>query len=165
VFSKPPATGIGAAPGDGRELSPEEEQAILEGVERVEAEKRRALLEPGPSWREWFLYDGAKWWLGLVFLIVDVWVVGSWIYGGSFAAPRLVEALLSLAVALYLEVLLYLYLWRRPSDTALSRHRPFRRSWRALREFGRWTPEAARIRAGHPPVVGPDGTVHPDEFL
>ena len=165
MFSRQPVPGTPGGPGGPHDLTPEEEEAYEAGIERVELEKQRALADPGPTWREWFFYDGAKWWVGLGFLIVDVWVGGSWFTDASFSGLRVLGAVLCLAAAFYLELLLYRYLWRRPSDTDLRRSGPFRPGWMGLREVGRWTPEAARLRAhGGGPSV-PDGTPRSDEFL
>ncbi len=50
----------------------------------------RALDDPGPSWREWFFQSAAKWWIGLVSLIVDAWVVVTFLEAGLYAddGPR-----------------------------------------------------------------------------
>jgi NADH:ubiquinone oxidoreductase subunit 3 (subunit A) len=147
------------------ELTPEEQAAWHAGVERVEQEKREALRAPGPSWREWFFYDHARWWVGLLFLIVDVWVFSAWAYGGDFAALNVVGLTLSLAVAVYLEFLTWGYLWRRPSETSERRYGRFRPSWRALREFGRWTPEGAGLQDRSDLPTPEDGSPNPREFL
>ncbi|HTT16607.1 MAG TPA: hypothetical protein VMH49_04540 [Thermoplasmata archaeon] len=150
---------------DERELTPEEEAAFRVGLERVQEEKREALVDPGPSWREWFFYDAMKWWLGIVFLIADAWVVTSWISDGVATATDIVGVVLSLAAALYLEVLLYRYLWRRPSDPDLVGRGTFRPGWKALREVGRWTPEASRVASRAARRRPEQGGVDPNEFL
>jgi len=164
VFSKPPTGTLGALPQDG-ELTPEEQEAWDAGVARVEQEKHEALLDPGSSWREWFFYDAMKWWVGLGFLIVDVLICGSWITQGSFSQWQVVGAALSLLAALYLEILLYRYLWRRPSETELRRPGPFRPNLLALREVGRWTPEGDPRSAHYAARRSTDGTPRPEEFL
>lgn len=151
--------------GAGDQLTPEELAAYESGLEELDAQKRRALLDPGPSWKQWFFYDAAKWWIGVGFLIVDVLAAGSWFAGGALSTTTAVEAVLTLVPLLYVEALLYLYLWRHPSDADLVRHGPFRPSWKALREVGRWTPEAeARRAAARGAAVG-DSSPQPDEFL
>jgi hypothetical protein len=147
------------------DLTPEEEAALTDGLDRVRAEKRRALEDPGPSWREWFLYSGSKWWIGVGFLIVDVFVSGTWIADGAFSSDRLIGALASLAVALYLEILIYGYLWRRPTDAELAGNREFRPGALRLRQVGRWTPEGTRFPSGRLPVRAEDGAPSPHEFL
>lgn len=164
MFPRRPSAGSAGAPAD-VDLTPEEEQIWQAGVERVEQEKREALRAPGPSWREWFFYDLAKWWVGLLFLVVDVWIGGTWIYGGTLSTLDVGGLVLSVVLAVYLEFLLWGYLWRRPSDTTVRSRRRFRPSWRALREFGRWTPEAARLRDRRGRAAPDDGLPNPHEFL
>jgi len=135
--------------------APEEELSIAERLDLVEEEKRRALADPGPSWTEWFLYSGAKWWMGLLFLIIDVWVIVTWIELGS-----LVLLLASLVLVSYAEFLLWRYLWYRPSEW----HRDFHATWFTPVRFGRWTPEGAQVRAGTPLGEFEDGP-NPHEFL
>ncbi len=131
---------------DDSEITPEEEEAFREGTERVTLEKRRALADPGPGWREWFLFDGAKWWVGLGYLILDSWVAGFW-FETLGANSRVVLPLLgSLIGALYLELLLFRYLWRRPTDQDRIGEGRFEPGPLALREFGIWTPEGVRHR-------------------
>ncbi|HZY70829.1 MAG TPA: hypothetical protein VFF67_07635 [Thermoplasmata archaeon] len=121
-------------------------------------EERKQLLEdPGPTWREFFLFEFMKWWLGLAFLVVDVILVSSF-----FHPLNLVILVPLLAIALYLEVLAWSYLWTRPKPEQ-GRSREFQPTWHRPFRFGRWTPEAERLRAGLDPVpsAGPD----PREFL
>lgn len=128
------------------------------GPERWEEEKRRARDHPGASWKEWLYFTAFRWWMGIAFLIVDTWIVT------IFLVPRQwVFLALSILPAVYLEYLLYGYLWRRPGPTTdVSRSRRVR--WPPY-EVGRWTPEGFQLRAGvavepaEPP--GPD----PREFL
>jgi hypothetical protein len=121
-----------------------------------EEEKRRALRIPGPTWKEWFYFTALKWWLGLFFLIIDSWVVVAFLEAGSVLG--LVAAT---AAAVYLEYLLYVYLWRRPE---LERSRARARRWPPV-EVGRWTPEAFAARAaGTRPTAGSE-TADPREFL
>ena len=122
-------------------------------------EKEAALADPGPTWRQFFYREFLKWWGGLFFLVVDSWIVA------SFLRPLELWAMVpALVVAGYLEYLLYLYLWRRPNLDRESRRGPFLRTWYRPVRFGRWTPEGEDIRRGidpAPPVAGPD----PREFL
>ena len=160
MFSRKPGD-AGPSEADA-EITPEEQRAWELGLERLEEEKRAALKDPGPTWREWFFYDHAKWWVGLLFLIADVWIVGSWVSGGGVTGLGAVGLVASLAAATYLEMLLWGYLWRRPTEGTPRGRGRFRPSWRALREFGRWTPESARLRARGVPD---DGSPTPQEFL
>lgn len=158
-----PSADRGAAPGASEhELTPEEEAAWEAGLERVAEEKRRALEHPGPTWREWFFYDHARWWVGLLFLIVDSWIATAFLHSGTISGVGAAEDAASLAAAIYLEFLLYRYLWRRPTERSFGRFRP---SWTALTEFGRWTPEGERVRRGEGPPVPEDGGPSPREFL
>ncbi len=150
---------------DDRELTPEEEAAYRTGLERVQEEKQAALRHPGPSWREWFFFDAMKWWLGIVFLIVDAWIATSWIGGGNDTAGNALGLAASLAGALYLEVLLYRYLWRRPVDRDMIGRSGFRPSWKALREVGRWTPEASFVASRRARQGIDEGAPDPSEFL
>jgi hypothetical protein len=152
-------------PGGSVELTPDEEAAWEAGLERVAEENRRAIRDPGPSWKEWFLYDGAKWWVALVFLIVDSWIVTGWFSYGTITRTGVLGAVLSLVLALYLEVLAYRLLWRRPSEDGSRRGQRFRPGWTALREVGFWTPEAARFRAGGPRPAPEDSAPDHRDFL
>jgi hypothetical protein len=108
--------------------------------------ERAADAEPGPSWREYFYRTFLKVWIPTGFLVVDA------IVAASFFQPFQPLAMgVSLLVAVYVEFLLYEYLWYRP-DSELSRsgrlvfHRtPFRPF-----PHGRWTPEGERLRRGLP---------------
>jgi hypothetical protein len=140
---------------EARTFTPEEQAAYEAGLDRVAEEKKAALADPGPGWKQWFLHDNSKWWFGLLFLIVDVWIADTWL-----APVNLLGLVPSLAAAFYLEFVAYSYLWHRPSDEALDRRGPFRRRWVEPFEYGRWTPEADRVRAGLPlrriSTEGPD---------
>jgi hypothetical protein len=118
--------------------------ADLEGrslQDRVAAEKARALREPGPSWRQWMFQSAFRTYYLLGILIADVQVIVAWYEVGS-----IVGLILSLVLALYLEFLLYRYLWYRPRETLTER--VFHRSWLRPVEYGRWTAEADLVRAG-----------------
>jgi hypothetical protein len=124
----------------------------------VEREKAFALKEPGPGWRTWFLQSALRWYYFLGMLIVNINILVSWFEYGS-----LLGMVLSLVVAVYLEFLLYRFLWYRPNTDEAPR-RPFRRSWIRPTEYGRWTPEADRVRGGfsiYPTEEGPSAR----EFL
>jgi hypothetical protein len=166
MFGRPPSPGTAGGPADTGQLTPEEEEAFQRGLDRIALEKQRALEDPGPSWREWFFHDHAKWWVGLGFLIVDVFLGASWFTDGAFSALRVAGAIGCLAPAVYLEVLGWRYLWRHPKEGDSATGQPFRRSWKSLRQVGRWTPEAERLRAsGRNDIAMNDGTAHPEDFL
>ncbi|MEM0129371.1 MAG: small VCP/p97-interacting protein [Thermoplasmata archaeon] len=148
----------GASDGSSSRLDPETRRRL----EAVAEEKRRAREEPGPSWHDWLYFQAFKWWLVIVFLILDSWVTVQLLEMGAIwaIAP-------ALAASVYAEYLLYACLWYRPDPEEPRRRRgvPFRRSlWRPV-EMGRWTPERAlrdrQILAGDPGLEGVD----PDEFL
>jgi hypothetical protein len=123
-------------------------------------EREQALADPGPTWREFFLYEFAKVWIILGFMIGDVIVMA------SFFQPLDVPAIIaSAAVLVYLEFVAYQWLWYRPPLDEPRYKGPFRRRWNRWVEFGRWTPEADRRRAGLDPYVNHSGGPHPSEFL
>lgn len=123
----------------------------------VRREMEAARAEPGPSWREWFLFSGSKWWIGLGFFIVDAWILV-----GAYQGQGLALTLGLFVVALYLEVVLYEYLWYRPapSRSLSAAARPLK--WIRPVAVGRWTPEAEAMRAGR---ELPEGTPDAREFL
>jgi hypothetical protein len=137
--------------------TPDEEFDYRERLEQVVEEKRKALLDPGPPWKEWFLYDGAKWWMGLVFLILDTWIVA-----GGLESGLLVIGFVALVPATYLELLAWRYLWFRP-DFGRPVRGGFHPTWLRLTEFGRWTPEGAIVRTSGRAALGPEG-VNPKDF-
>ncbi len=156
-----PSTGgrlLGAPPEESTP-TPEESAYYDERFAAVQEEKRQALEDPGPTWREWFYYSASKWWIGLGLLILDAWLVAFWLENGVYVgiAP-------SLAVALYAEFLFARVLWYRPSDDGTGTGRGFHRSWLRPVPYGRWTPEADRVRAGLPALPG-EGASRSDEFL
>jgi hypothetical protein len=147
----------GAAPPEERSDTgddPFQRRILREQLDRVAEEKRRALEDPGPSWREWALQSAAKWWIGLGLVIVDAWLIVECIDlgNGLLILPVLV-------LALYSEFLLYRFLWYEPSD--VRRNRRFQRTWYRPVAYGRWTPEADYVRTHPGPVNGPN----PDDFL
>lgn len=125
----------------------------------VREEMDRAREDPGPSWREWFFFHAAKWWIGLGFLIVDTWILVAALQIG------LLLSILLLLVALYLEILTWQFLWHRPDSMSLRSPEGNRIWWIRPVPIGRWTPEAEEIRLGHRLAVGPDAAPDPKEFL
>jgi len=147
-----------SAPGKEVEPTPEEEIDFRERLEQVEEEKRRALQDPGSSWGEWFFHDGAKWYVGLGFLIIDTWLIA-----GGFESGLVLVGVALLVPATYLELLLYRFLWYRPPIDRPVRG-DFRRDWMHPVEFGRWTPEGVVVRTQGRAALGPQGP-NPREFL
>ncbi len=137
---------------------PNEAYAFRSQADRVAEEKRAALEAPDVPWRVWWLQSGSKWYLAVGFLIADVWIVS---LGLELGAPAL--SLVGLLVAIYLEFLLYRYLYYIPPLDEPRRRGRFRRTWTRPVEFGRWTPQGAALRSGGAvaPAEGPD----PKEFL
>jgi hypothetical protein len=133
---------------------------FVSASDRLELEKQLALREPGPTWREWAFFTGFKPWFAVGFLIADAWIATGWLEAGNLVAMGV-----SLVAAVYLELLLYRYLWYRPHPQEIRGRGPFHATWLRLAEYGRWTPEAERARAGLPlettPEQGPDAR----EFL
>lgn len=157
----PKKSGPESDPYEERTFSPEEKAAYESGLDRVAEEKRQALLDPGPSWREWFFHSAAKWYVALLFLIVDSWVAAYF-----FHPLDLLELVPAVAVALYVEAVAWMYLWHRPTDTASIERGRFRRRWWRPFPHGRWTPEGERARSGAPlPAPSPESGPDPHEFL
>ena len=132
----------------------------------TEAERQAALAEQGPSWRAWFYTSFSMVYLGLGLLIVDAIVVAAWVQ-----ARLNLGALAGVAIGLiYVEYLLYQFLWYRPEHGAsLSGPRSAPRSalggrsWLHPFAVGRWTHHfpAGRRGAGADAPEGPT----PEEFL
>jgi hypothetical protein len=141
------------------EESPLDREALRDQVDRVTEEKRRARLDPGPSWKDWWYFHASKWYVVLGLAIVDFWVVGTWLQLGLW-----VGAALSAVAVLYADILLYQYLYAVPNPEAVRRRGRFRRSWIRPVEFGRWTPDGQTIRAGGTVARPPEGPTA-DEFL
>ena len=116
-------------------------------------EREAAIRNPGQSWREWGYGVALKWWVGLGLFIVDAWIVAGWAEVGGW-----LELAGSLAIAIYLEHLLYQYLWH-PYQPEL--HGTFRPTWKTPFEVGRWVPERKAVLAGKLEVNTPD----PHQFL
>ncbi len=125
--------------------------------ETEEDARKRALADPGPSWSEWLYSTAFKWWLGIAFLIVDSWIVTTFLEAGAWVL------LFACTIgAVYLEYLLFRYLWARPEEIRRG-SRP-RRRWPPF-EVGRWTPEGRRAReTGIVPTAEPAPS-DPREFL
>jgi len=131
------------------------------GVQSPDPETRKkAIEEPGASWREFLYFELAKVWILLGLFIVDSWILLFWT-----EPPNALGLALSLAGAFYVEFLLYRFLWYRPDPEGEYLKREFHATWFRPARYGRWTPEAWRAREGRDPfgdvVVGPD----PREFL
>ncbi len=149
----------GTDPGAPAAPNPEADEAFEGRVYRVAEEKQRARDAPDLPWRTWWFHSGSKWYLGLAFLVVDVWILD-----GSYDAGYLAFGLVGCLAALYAEFLLYRYLYYVPDLGDERRPGRFRPSWTRPAQYGRWTPEGEAVRAGGTVVAaepGPD----PKEFL
>jgi hypothetical protein len=131
------------------------------GIPSVDEDTRKAALEEaGPSWKEWFYLSFARVWILLGLFNVDAILVATWL--NPFQPGPLA---LSLVVALYLEFLLYQFLWHQPDPEKEYLHPDFHPTWRRPVRFGRWTPMAMRVRRGQAPYVGQAHGPDPSEFL
>ena len=119
----------------------------------TQEEREAALQNPGPSWGEWFYGVALKWWIGLAIFIIDCWIVAGWVEAGGW-----LQLAGSLALALYLEHVLWQYLWHPYQPELRGTFRP---TWRVPFEVGRWAPERAALRAGKLEPRTPD----PRQFL
>ena len=108
-----------------------------------EGEKAQALADPGPTWKEWFFRSFLKVWTLLFFFIADAWIVAIWVFPLD---PW--PILPSLVGATYLEFLGYQYLWHQPELGTVALPSRFHRTWLRPVYCGRWTAEAALLRAG-----------------
>lgn len=136
--------------------------------------RQKALADPGPSWREWFLRDFVRTWALLGFFVLDVlifvgWyvplVVDSTLGDNGATALATVGLVASMVLALYLEFLAYRYLWYRALPDEVYSTAAFHRTWLRPSQFGRWTPEYERLRKGLDPWDGARRGPNPAEFL
>ena len=131
----------------------------------TEEERKAALAHPGPTWTDYFFRSFLKAWIALGYLILDVFVVGFWLENHLY-----VGILPSLVAAVYLEWLLWAYLYYEPHGgaSASQRREPGLDRFLFPVTFGRWTEPGDRVRHGLSPysreaveAAGPD----PAEFL
>lgn len=124
----------------------------------TEAERKRAVEDPGTSWGEWFYASFLKVWIPLGFLIVDSWIVGGWLEAGFLWGIAV-----TLPPALYAEYVAFEYLWAHPGgDPSRSVRESFQRGYLHPFQYGRWTREGRRVRAGLPPMEGGSERAGPD---
>lgn len=128
-------------------------------LDRVAQEKQEALEDPGPSWRDWLYFSAFKWWLVIALIAIDGWIAGFWI-----EVPNVYGLAGSLVVAVYVEFLLFQYLWYRPDPEERPPKGGFRPNWHRPVEFGRWTPERHLAASGHP-AYERSNRPDPREFL
>lgn len=127
-----------------------------------EEDRKAAIAELGPSWREYFFGPFAKVYVLLGFLIVDSSLAVYWVQ-----PIDLYGLLPTLGVAVYLEYLAYQALWYMPAGglSASSRGSGWHR-WVHPVPYGRWTSAYQRARRGLAPgpASGRDGP-DPSEFF
>jgi hypothetical protein len=136
---------------------PEEFFALQAQLDAVAEEKRKALEDPGPSWREWWWFSASKWYLGLLLFVLDIWLIAAGIETGLLG----LALLLTLGV-LYVEFLLWRFLYFVPREPDDPNH-PFRPTWSRPAQFGRWTPEGEAVRHGGRVII--EGTPDPNHYL
>ncbi len=143
------------------------------GVHLRGEERKRALAEPGLGWKEWALYSGLKPWIGLGLLIIDVWALvtviglaseptyGLWAPLGLDPLAVVLFSLIS-ALTIYLNIVLWSYLWAIPRESDL---RPGSFTPTLLRPFavGRWTPDYPAWAAGRLGNASSEASI--EEFL
>ena len=157
--SNAPATDPAPKPKDKKARKGMADPDVVAYYDQVEAEKRAALVDPGPSWKEWFYFSALKTWIFVALLIVDVWVVVTFLEAALWTA-----LIASVIVMAYVEFLLWQYLWHRPdAEIRRGRHGTFHATWYRPVHYGRWTPEGTAARSGQalPETGGPDSR----EFL
>ncbi len=137
-----------SGPPDTNDSEPYAPKSISRLGEISREEREAAVRESGPPWKEWLFSVALKWWMGLLWLILDAWIVAGWIEVGGW-----LELAASLAAAVFLEYLLYQYLWH-PYDPEFRGR--FRRSLGTPFEVGRWVPERSDILAGKTDTSVPD---------
>jgi len=145
-----PRTDTGSDEPEGADTSASFSSRVAQ-ADAFEKSRAEALADPGPSWRDWFLYHASKWWVALGFFIVDMWILL------TFVAPFNPVALgLSLAAAVYLEFLAYRFLWYRWDPENAKDVGPFQATFLRPRKYGIWTPEADQLKRGEMPAnTGP----------
>jgi hypothetical protein len=128
---------------------------------KLEGEQRKkALQEPGPSWREYAQRELLRWWFGLAVLIFDGWIIA------AFLLPLDLPLMLSLlALATYLELLGWRLLWYEPHPETPWRSSFLHSRWFYPVAFGRWSKAAENARAGRPVAPGEPAEHGAEEFL
>jgi hypothetical protein len=132
--------------------------------ERVTGEERkRALEEPGPSWKEWAYATGLKPYVALGLLVLDGLLLAS-----IEEAPQLWvrwSALVALPFLIYANYYLYAYLWASPPETPELRKARAKPSVRHPFYVGRWHPRRAKALEEQKAFLDHGAQVAPEEFL
>ena len=163
----PPATELPSEPASGPSDASSSSDGGRRGwFHRFDKETRQRIVEaPGPTWTEWFYHSFAKTYGVLGLFMGDAIVVAFWL-----EPPNLIGLFATLLPLLYLEFLLYQYLWYEPGTHLAGRSRSVRaeptpRSWLRPVPFGRWSATGQRVRAGLGPETGAPEGPDPREFL
>jgi len=126
-----------------------------------EEERKEVIADPGLSWKDWAIYQGLKTWVGLALFIGDCLLFAGLWTGGSVAYRISIAP--AMAGAIYLNYLLWSYLWYVP-DIGQLRKAKQKRTLLHPFPVGRWTPEyetykKSGLRGLHAEEV------NPEEFL
>jgi hypothetical protein len=136
-------------------------------------ERKRALAQPGLGWKDWALYSGLKPWIGLGLLIVDVWALvtviglasqptyGLWALLGLEPLAVVTLSLVS-AMTIYLNLVVWSYLWANPREGDLRPGAFTPTAWKPF-AVGRWTADYPAWAAGTLGNATPEASV--EEFL
>jgi hypothetical protein len=125
-------------------------------------EERKEIIDVPPSpWKEWFLTEGSKTWIAVGLLILDIFVYGalwlsSWAYAHYLIPPALIAAL-------YLNYVLWTYLWSVPDIDELRKGR-LKHTLAHPFPVGRWTPEY-KVWKEQGDAGLHSGALNPDEFV
>jgi hypothetical protein len=135
---------------------PEGETADPKELERL---RDRALALP--SWAEWFYASFLKVYGALGLFVGDAILAAYWL-----EIPNALGLLATLLPVVYLEFLLFQYLWHEPDPSGATRSAgPFRPTWLRPVRFGRWSSMGQRVRRGRAPFPGEGSGPDPHEFL
>ncbi|MCL4324738.1 MAG: hypothetical protein M1144_04680 [Candidatus Thermoplasmatota archaeon] len=126
-----------------------------------EEDRKRALDDPGIPWKQWFLTTGLKPWVVLGLLLFEgLGLVSVWVALSGYARAAVFPILVA---ALYLDVLLWSFLWREPSVDEF-RSGNFKNYWFQPFKIGRFTVEYRLWKEGkRDEVTLPN--VNPRDFL
>jgi hypothetical protein len=159
----PPASG-----GTASSPAPDLADADWSEVDHTDPKVRKWLVDhPGAPWSEWFYRSFAKTYGVTGLFVGDAIVVAFWL-----EVPSLIGLFATLLPLLYLEYVLYQYLWYEPGVEHSHRSRSTRetsteprRPWVHPFPFGRWSSTGLLIRQGLEPIPTGDAGPDPREFL
>jgi hypothetical protein len=127
----------------------------------TEEERKKYIADPGTPWKTWLLTEGLKTWIGLAMLILDIFLYGTlWLTGNVYARYAIIPAMIG---AVYLNYLLWIYLWRVPDIDELRKGR-LKRTLRSPFPVGRWTLEYKTWKEQGVSALHSD-EINPKEFL